>query len=102
MTTLQPGDAQPRVAEHGTRAMATLHRRRGEPVCEACRLADVEYMRQYRQTYKERRAAAKRIVQLPKELFVRVYWELSPETAAAVDQAMGKTMVDAIIKEVEG
>lgn len=32
----------------GTHAAANRHRKRGEPVCEACRIADAAYTRQLR------------------------------------------------------
>lgn len=70
----------------GTYAGAQTHRRRGEPVCDACRAANAAYMRRWRErrpdlhaenmaTHEARNRALRRLAQLYPQDLRRLYLE---------------------------
>jgi hypothetical protein len=88
-------------AKCGTRGGLHRHRRLKEPACDACREAERVYHREHMAKVRRTERAARTGTALPNDLFVRMYWEVSPETAGLIDTFLGKDVVDRIIKETE-
>ncbi len=75
---------------HGTYGGAQLHRKRGEDMCDPCRKAAADYMRQYRRNRPDKYAQQRAVQDARGRALTRLAARHSVEFAAIYEEERGK------------
>lgn len=81
---------KPKKIAHGTYGGSQLHRRRGEDVCDPCKKAAAEYLRQYRKSRPDKYAAERARNDARGRALTRLAARHQVEFAAIYEEERGK------------